>query len=179
MYFMSLPFGMSADSSRIRLILRARISAIHHQTAHHFRLPQVIPSKLDVSTPTEESRRFARSILIGPSALQRPLTSVDTQVSRKSAVRRDTCPAMIVLTTSLYSVAVNRDRLIGSPVIDTWLDRHPHTMAGYLMPKRRVTSFLLLNVCWHRHLLRHPPRQRLISVRFALVELKIENVFCA
>lgn len=166
---------MPAGSSRIRLILRARISAIHRQTARHFKLPPVIPNRIDVSIPTEESRRFARSIPIGPSVLQRPPTSVGTPLSRRSPIKRDTCPATTASTTSLYSVAVNRGRSTGSPAIDTWPDRHPRTTADYPMPRRRATSSLPPNVCWRRHHLHHPPRQRLVSVRLAFPKRRIEN----
>lgn len=167
---------MFVGSSRIRLILRARISAIHRQIARHFKLPPVVPSKIDASTLTEGSRRFARSIPIGLSALQHLPTSVGTPVSRKSAVRRDTCPATTVSMTSLYSVAVNHDRSIGSPAIDTWPDRHPRTTADYLVLRRRATSSPLPNVCWRRHPLRRPPRQRLVSVCLAFPERRVENV---
>lgn len=166
---------MSAGSSRIRLILRARISAIHRQTARHFKLPPAVPSKIVASTLTEVSRRSARSTPIGPSALQRPPISAGTPVFRKSAVRRDTCPATIASTTSRYSVAANRDRLTGSPAIDTWPDRHPRTTAGYPVPRRRATSSPPPNVCWRRHPLRRPLRQRPVSVHLTFPERK-ENL---
>jgi len=166
----SLPFKMSAGSSRIRLILRAHINSIHRQIAHHFKLPPATPSKIDASTPTEGLKRFVRNIPIGPSALQHPPTLVDTPVFRKSAVRRDTCPTTIASTTSLYSVAVNR------PAIDTWPDHHPRTTTGYLVPRHRAISSPLPNVCWHRHPPHRPPHQRLVSVCLAFPERKPENV---
>lgn len=171
----SLLFGMLTGSSRIRLILRARISAIHRQTARHFKLPPAVPSKIDASTPTEGSRRFVRSIPIGPSTLQRPLTLVGTPLSRRSPIRRDTCPATTASTTSLYSVAVNRGRSIGSPAIDTWPDHHPRTTVDYPVPRRRDTLSLPPNVCWRQHHLHRPPRQRLVSVRLAFPEWKAKN----
>lgn len=160
-----LPFEISAGSSRIRLILRARISAIHRRIARHFRLPAA-PSRIDASILTEVWKRSARSITIGPSAPRRPPTLVGTPVSRKSAIRRrDTCPATIASTTSRYSVAVNRGRSTGSPAIGTWPDRHPLTTVDCPVPRRRATSSLPPNVCWRRRPLRRPPRQRLVSAR--------------
>jgi len=169
-FIRSLLLGISAGSSRIRLILRARISAIHRQIARHFKLPPAIPSKIDAFTLTEVSRRSARSIPIDPSALQRPPISVGTPVSQKSPIRRDTYPVTIASTTSRYSVAVNRGRSTGSPAIGTWPDRHPRTTAGYPVPRRRATSSRLPNVCWRRHPLRRPTRQRLVSVLLFLNE---------
>lgn len=163
--YIPLPFEISAGSSRIRLILRARISAIHRQIARHCRLPPAAPSKIDASILTEVWKRSARSIPIGPSAPQRPPTSAGTPVSRKSAVRRDTCPATIASTTSRYSVAVNRGRSTGSPAIGTWPDRHPLTTADCPVLRRRATSSPPPNVCWRRRPLRRPPRQRLVSAR--------------
>lgn len=156
---------MSAGSSRIRLILRARISAIHRRTARLFKPPPAAPSKTGVSTPTEASRRFARSIQIGPSARRHhPPISADIPASRKSAVRRDTChPATIASTISLCSDAANRDRSTDSPAIDTWLDRHPRTTVDCPVPRRRVISSPPPNVCWCRRLPRRPPLQRLVS----------------
>jgi len=172
----SLPFKMSTGSSRIRLILRARISSIHRQIAHHFKLPPATPNKIDASIPIEESKRFVRSILIGLSALQHPPTLVGTPVFRKLTVRRDTCPTTIASTTSLYSVAVNRDRSIDFPAIATWPDHHPHTTAGYLIPRHRATSSLLPNVCWHRHPPHRPLHQRLVNVCLVFPERRAENV---
>lgn len=155
----------SIGSSRIRLILRARISAIHRQTAGLFKPLPAIPSKIGASTPTEASRLFARSIQIDPSARQRPPISVDTPASRKLAIRRDhTCPATIASTISLCSAAANRGRSTDSPAIDTWLDRHPRTTVGCPVPRRRVISSPPPNVCWRRRLPRHPPLRRLVSV---------------
>lgn len=160
LYFLStLPVG----SSRIRLILRARISAIHRQIAHLFKPLPAVPSKIDVSTLIEAWRQFVRSIQIGPSARRHPPILVDILPSRKSAIKRDMCPATIALTISLCNAAVNRGRSTDSPAIDTWLDRHPRTMVGCPVPRRRVISSPPPNVCWRRRLPRRPPLQRLVS----------------
>lgn len=158
---------MSAGSSRIRLILRARISAIHRQIAHLFKPLPAVPNKIGVSTLIEAWRQFVRSIQIGPSALRHPPTSVDIPASRKSVIRRDMYPTMIALTISLCNVAVNRGRSTDFPAIDTWLDRHPRTMVGCPVPRRRVISSLPPNVCWCRRLPRHPPLQRLVSALYS------------
>lgn len=169
-YTGALPFEISAGSSRIRLILRARISAIRRRIARHFRLPLAIPSKIDATTLTEVWKRSARSIPIGRSAPRRPPTSADTPASRKSAIKRDTCPATIASTTSRYSVAVSRGRSTGSPAIGTWPDRHPLTTVDCPAPRRRATSSPPPNVCWRRHPLRRPPPQRPVSARLIFLK---------
>lgn len=164
---------MFVGSSRIRLILRARISAIHRQIAHLFKSLPAVPNKIDVSTLIEAWRQFVRSIQTGPSARRHPPTLVDIPASRKSVIKRDMCPATIALTISLCNAAVNRGRSTDSLAIDTWLDRHPRTMVGCPVPRRRVISSLLPNVCWRRRLPRRPPLQRLVSKLLLLFKQKV------
>lgn len=169
---------MPAGSSRIRLILRARISAIHRQTARLFKPLPAVPSKIDVSTPIEASRQFVKSIQIAPSARRHPPTSVDIPASRKSVIKRDMCPATIALMISLYSAATNRGRSTDSPAIDTWLDRHPRTTVGCPVPRRRVISSPPPNVCWRRRLPRRPPLQRPVSaLKFLLLNITQGKIY--
>lgn len=160
--------GCPAGSSRIRLILRARISVIHRRIARLFKLRPAVPSNLGASTLTEASRRFVRSTRTGQPAPRRLPISAGTLASRRSApVRRDMYPAMTVSTISRCSDAASRARRqTGSPAIATSPGRHPRTMAGYPVPRHRATSSPLPNVYWRRRPPRHPPLRRLVSVTF-------------
>lgn len=167
-------------SSRIRLILRARISVIHRRIARLFKPRPAAPSKADVSTPTGASRRSARSTRTGQPAPRRPPISADTPASRRSArVRRDTCPAVTVSTISRCSVAASRARRpTGLRATATSPDRHPRTTAGCPAPICRATSSPPPNVYWRRRPPRHPPRRRPVSVRFLLLRGRMYDERC-